>query len=139
MEARLKWDSRPKQEQDTKRYAILINKTNRHNSLVTRVPASSSVKGAVRFILVEPLFSPILPVYFYVKKRPFTKAQTQFKCCHTYIKFLNVGVHFFRTKNRKTFVAGGERRRNGCIRMVRPWSNSFRFIDNWRSYTHHAV
>ena len=23
--------------------------------------------------------------------------------------------------------------------MVRPWSNSFRFIDNWRPYTYHAV
>ena len=38
-------------------------------------------------------------------------------------------------KTRKTFVAGGEERRNGCFRMVRPWLNSFRFFDKWRSYT----
>ena len=34
LEARMKWDSRPKQKQNTTRYAILIKKTNRHNSHV---------------------------------------------------------------------------------------------------------
>ena len=93
LEARMKWDSRPKQKQDTTRYAI--NKTNRYNSHVARVPASSSVKGAVRYIFGASILTNFITVYFYVKKRPFTKAQTQFKCCHTYIKFLEVGVHFF--------------------------------------------
>ena len=45
LEACMKWDSRLKQKQDTTRHTI--NKTNRHNSHVTRVPASSSVKRAV--------------------------------------------------------------------------------------------
>ena len=55
--------------------------------------------------------------------------------------FVFFGVFSFyyqKTNTRKTFGAGGEERRNGCIRMVRPWSNSFRFIDNWRSYTYHC-
>ena len=139
----MKCDSRPKQKQNTTRYAILIKKTNRRNSHVARVPAYSYVKGAVRYIFGASILPNFLTVYLYVKKkRPFTKAQTQFTCFHTYIKcFLEAGVRFLLsvTKTRKTFVAGGEERRNGCIRMVRPWLNSFRFIDNWRSYTYHAV
>ena len=86
LEARMKWDSRTKQKQDTTRYAILINKTNRHNSLVARVPATSSVKGSVRYIFGATILTNFITVYLYVKKSPFTNAQTQFTCCHTYIK-----------------------------------------------------
>ena len=97
LEARMKWDSRPKQKQDTTRYAILINKTNRHNSLVARVPASSSVKGGVRYIFGATILTDFITVYLYVKKRPFTNAQTQFTCCHTYIKLVlfRSGCSFF--------------------------------------------
>ena len=84
LEARMKWDSRPKQKQNTTRYAILINKTNRHNSHVARVLAYSSVKGAVRCIFGTSILPNYITVYLYVKKRPFTKAQTQFTCCHIY-------------------------------------------------------
>ena len=71
LEARMKWDSRPKQKQDTRhttRYAILINKTNRHNSLVARVPASSSVKGGVRYIFGATILTNFITVYLYAKK-----------------------------------------------------------------------
>ena len=72
------------------------NKTNRHNSHVARVPASSSVKRTVRYIIFgASILTNFSTVYLYVKKRPFTKAQTQFTCCHTYIKyFLEAGVRF---------------------------------------------
>ena len=70
LEARMKWDSRPKQKQNTTRYAILINKTNRHNSHVARVPASSSVKGAVRYIFWACILPNFITVYLYVKKDP---------------------------------------------------------------------
>ena len=101
LEARMKWDSRPKQKQDTRhttRYAILINKTNRHNSLVARVPASSSVKGGVRYLFGATILTNFITVYLYAKKRPFTNAQTQFTCCHTYIKLVlfRSGCSFFR-------------------------------------------
>ena len=75
LEARMKWDPRTKQKQDTTRYAILINKTNRHNSLVARVPVTSSVKGSVRYIFVATILTNFITVYLYVKKRPFTNAQ----------------------------------------------------------------
>ena len=100
---------------------VRYNNTNRHNSHVARVPASSS--GAVRYIFGASILTAFNTVCLYVKKRPFTKAQTQFTCCHTHISslcFLGAGVRFFRcficftTKTRKTFVAGGEERRNGC-------------------------
>ena len=68
LEARMKWDCRPKQKQDTTRYAILINKTNRHNSLVARVPASSSVKGGVRNIFGATILTNFITVYLYAKK-----------------------------------------------------------------------
>ena len=68
LEARMKGDSRPKQKQDTTRYAILINKTNRHNSHVAKVPASSSVKGAVRYIFGASLLPNFITVYLYVEK-----------------------------------------------------------------------
>ena len=87
LEARMKLDSRLKQKQDTTRYTI--NKTNRRNSHVARVPASSSVKRAVRYIFGAPVLTNFITVYLYVKKRPFTKAQTQFTCCHTYIKLIS--------------------------------------------------
>ena len=70
LEARMKGESRPKQKQDTTRYAILINKTNRHNSHVARVPASSSVKGAVRYIFWACILPNFITVYLYVKKDP---------------------------------------------------------------------
>ena len=68
LEARTKGDTRPKQKQDTTRYAILINKTNRHNSHVSRVPASSSVKEAVRYIFGASILPNFITVYLYVKK-----------------------------------------------------------------------
>ena len=71
LEARMKWDSQPKQKQDTRhttRCAILINKTNRHNSLVARVPASSSVKGGVRYIFGATILTNVITVYLYAKK-----------------------------------------------------------------------
>ena len=97
LEARMKWDSRPKQKQNTTRYAILINKTNRHNSHVARVPASSSVKRTVRYIFGASILINFSTVYLCVKKRPFTNAQTQFTCCHTYIKLVlfRSGCSFF--------------------------------------------
>ena len=102
------------------------NKTNRHNSHVARVPASSSVKRTVRYIIFgASILTNFSTVYLYVKKRPFTKAQTQFTCCHTYIKLalFRSGYSFFsvfyfyyyqKTKTRKTLVAGSEEKRNGC-------------------------
>ena len=99
------------------------NKTNRHNSQVARVPASSCVKRTVRYIFGASSLTNFSWVYLYVKKRPFTKAQTQFTCCHTYIKlvlfrsaFFSVFYfyHYKKTKTRKTLVAGGEERRNSC-------------------------
>ena len=97
LEARMKWDSRPKQKQETTRYAILINKTNRHNSLIAGVPASRSVKGGVRYIFGATILTDFITVYLYVKKRPFTNARTQFTCCHTYIKLVpfRSGCSFF--------------------------------------------
>ena len=68
LEARMKGETRPKQKQDTTRYAILINKTNRHNSHVSRVPASSSVKEAVRYIFGASILPNFITVYLYVKK-----------------------------------------------------------------------
>ena len=68
LEARKKGDSRPKQKQDTTMYAILINKTNRHNSHVARVPASSSVKEAVRYNFGASILPNFITVYLYVKK-----------------------------------------------------------------------
>ena len=74
------------------------NKTNRHNSHVARVPASSSVKRAVRYIFGASILTNLITVYLYVKKRPFTKAETQFTCCQTYIKLVLFisGCSFFR-------------------------------------------
>ena len=66
LEARMKWDSRPKQKQNTTRYAILINKTNRQNLHVVRVRASSSVKGAVRCIFGASTLPNFFTVYLYV-------------------------------------------------------------------------
>ena len=99
LKARMKWDSRPKQKQDT-----------------TRVPTSSSVKRTVRYIFGASILTNFSTVYLYVKKTPFTKAQTQFTCCHTYIKLVlfRSGCSFFsgfyfyyykKTKTRKTLVA----------------------------------
>ena len=100
LEARMKWDSRPKQKQDTRhttRYAILINKTNRHNSLVARVSASSSVNGGVRYTFGATILTNFITVCLYVKKRTIRNAQTQFTCCHTYIKLVlfSSGCSFF--------------------------------------------
>ena len=118
----MKWDSRPKQKQETTRYAILINKTNRHNSLVARVPASSSVKGGVGYIFGATILTDFITVYLYVKKRTFTNAQTQFTCCHTYIKLVlfRSGCSFFLVFFLFNWKTGGEERRNGSIPMVRP-------------------
>ena len=66
LEARMKWDSRLKQKQDTTRYTI--NKANRNNSHVARVPASSSVKRAVRYIFGAFILTNFITVYLYVKK-----------------------------------------------------------------------
>ena len=71
LEARMKWDSQPKQKQDmrhTTRYAILINETNRHNSLVARVPASSSVKGGVRYLFGATILTNLSQSIFMLKK-----------------------------------------------------------------------
>ena len=57
LEARMKWHSQPKQKQNTTRYAILINKTNRHNSHVAKVPAYIPVKGGCNMYLWS-LYSP---------------------------------------------------------------------------------
>ena len=93
----MKWDCRPKQKQDTTRYAILINKTNRHNSLVARVSASSSVNGGVRYTFGATILTNFITVCLYVKKRTIRNAQTQFTCCHTYIKLVlfSSGCSFF--------------------------------------------
>ena len=64
LEARMKWDSRLKQKQDTTRYAI--DRTNRCNSHVARVPASSSVKRAVRYIFGTSILTNFITVYLYV-------------------------------------------------------------------------
>ena len=110
------------------------NKTNRHNSHVARVPASSSVKRTVRYIFGASILTNFSTVYLYVKKRPFTKAQTQFTCCHTYIKLVlfRSGCSFFfgvlflllledeDPQNARSGQRGKEK-----------WL-SFRFMDNWR-------
>ena len=62
----MEWDFRLKQKQDTTRYAI--NKTNRHNSHVARVPASSSVKRAVRYIFGASIL-PILSQFIIMLKK----------------------------------------------------------------------
>ena len=74
---------------------VRYNNTNRHNSHVARVPASSS--GAVRYIFGASILTAFNTVCLYVKKRPFTKAQTQFTCCHTYVKLalFRSGYSFF--------------------------------------------
>ena len=73
------------------------NKTNRHNSHVARVPATSSGKRAVRYIFGASILTNFSTVHLYVKKRPFTRAQTQFTCYHTYIKLVlfRSGCSFF--------------------------------------------
>ena len=92
------------------------NKTKRHNLRVARVPTSSSVKRTVPYIFGASILTNFSTVYLYVKKRPFTKAQTQFTCCHTYIKLVLFrsrcsffsGFYFYyykKTKTRKTLVA----------------------------------
>ena len=47
----MKWDSRPKQKQNTTRYAILINKTNRHNSHVPGSMPTSDFDYILRILL----------------------------------------------------------------------------------------
>jgi len=139
LEARMKWDSRLKQKQDTTRYAI--NKTNRRNSHVARVPASSSVKRAVRYIFGTSILTNFITVYLYVKKRPFTKAQTQFTCCHTYIKLVlfRSGCSFFRCFFILLLLEDEDPQNVRSGRRGKEKWLSFRFIDNWRSYTYHAV
>ena len=97
LEARMKQDSRLKQKQDatTRRYAI--NKTNRRNSHVARVPPSSSVKRAVRYIFGASILTNLITVYLYVKK---DRSQRRKHNLHvvTHISsqcFLEVGVRFF--------------------------------------------
>ena len=51
LESRMKWDSRPKQKQNTTRYAILINKTNRHNSHVPGSMPTSDFDNILRILL----------------------------------------------------------------------------------------
>ena len=51
LEARMKGESRPKQKQDTTRYAILINKTNRHNSHVPGSLPTSDFDNIRRLLL----------------------------------------------------------------------------------------
>ena len=83
LEARMKWDSRLKQKQDTTRYAI--NKTNRHNSHVDRVPASSSVKRTVRYIFGASILTNFSTVYLYVKKNTVYKGtNTIYMLSHIY-------------------------------------------------------
>ena len=96
LEARMKWDSRPKQKQNTTRYAILINKTNRHNSHVARVPAYSFVKGSVTCIFGASILPNFITVYLYVKKdRLQGHKHNLHVSCHTYIKcFLEAGARF---------------------------------------------
>ena len=45
------------------------NKTNRHNSHVARVPATSSVKRAVRYIFGASILTNFSTVHLYVKKK----------------------------------------------------------------------
>ena len=85
LEARMKQDSRLKQKQDatTRRYAI--NKTNRRNSHVARVPASSSVKRAVRYIFGASILTNFSTVYLYVKKKTVYKGtNTIYMLSHIY-------------------------------------------------------
>ena len=51
LEARMKGETRPKQKQDTTRYAILINKTNRHNSHVPGSLPTSDFDNIRRLLL----------------------------------------------------------------------------------------
>ena len=51
LKSRMKWDSRPKQKQNTTRYAILINKTNRHNSHVPGSLPTSDFDNIRRLLL----------------------------------------------------------------------------------------
>ena len=62
------------------------NKTNRHNSHVARVPASSSVKRTVRYIIFgASILTNFSTVYLYVKKRPFYKGtNTIYMLSHIY-------------------------------------------------------
>ena len=62
LKARMKWDSGLKQKQDTTRYAI--NKTNRRNSHVARVPTSGSVKRALRYIFGTSILTNFITVYY---------------------------------------------------------------------------
>ena len=95
LEARMKWDPRPKQKQNTTRYAILINKRDRHNSHVSRVPAYSSVKGAVRCIFGASILPNFFTVYLYVKKKIVYKGtNTIYILSHIYQCFLEAGVRF---------------------------------------------
>ena len=82
LEARMKWDSRLKQKQDTTRYAI--NKKNRHNSHVARVPASSSVKGAVRYIFGVSILPLLSRSIFMLKKTVYKGTNTIYMLSHIY-------------------------------------------------------
>ena len=66
------------------------NKTNRHNSHVARVRASSStsVKGAVRYIFGASIFTNFSTVYLYVKKTVYKGTNTIYILSHTYIKIM---------------------------------------------------
>ena len=77
------------------RYAILINKTNRRNSHVARVPAYSSVKGAVRYIFGASILPNFLTIYLYVKKKTVYKGtNTIYMLSHIYQELFRSGCSF---------------------------------------------
>ena len=89
LEARKKWDSRPKQKQDTTRR---IDKFT-----CCQGPCLQFRKTDCKiYIFGASIITNFSTVYLY-KKRPFTTAQTQFTCCHTCIKLVlfRSGCSFF--------------------------------------------
>ena len=61
------------------------NKTNRYNSHVARVPASSSVKRTVRYIFGASILTNFSTVYLYVKKKTVYKGtNTIYMLSHIY-------------------------------------------------------
>ena len=119
------------------------NKTNRHNSHVARVPATSSVKRAVRYIFGASILTNFSTVHLYVKKKKKTvyKGTTQFTCCHTYIKLvlLRSGCSFFFGVLFLLLLEDEDPQNVRSGRRGKEKWLSFRFIDNSRSYTYHAV
>ena len=86
LEARMKWDSRPKQKQDTTRRIDTIH----------MLPGS--VKGAVRYIFGASILTNFNTVCLYVKKKTvYKRTNTIYMLSHTYIKFMlfRSGCSFF--------------------------------------------